>query len=514
MNKCFPFLKDFRVSSDFGPRKSSESYVSKYHNGIDLVGIGSTDVVSCCDGTVYSAGYSSGLGNRIWINMEEGGSCVYCHLASISKDIVPGAKVSCKKYLGKMGSTGNSTGPHLHFGVSTNRAYTWSGSKWVNPANWFGISTYNLVGKKFDGSGMISGTMTWDLSTQQTIIANNSANSLMDYSPYGSVETSYNTYYKVKDIKGTYGDWLYGRRYRVIVDLANGEAFDVSDLRCVFECVNSLYNQASLSTIKIYNLSPDNENKLIKEGQRIVIEAGYEGSQYGIIYVGNIIQPIRSKENNGVDYVLTLVSLDSYRYQTYSIISNTLVAMQSSRDAINAAVVKAGDVTKVNYAQQIGTVPNTSITYPRGKVMFGNPTRYLQQIANSQNATYYNEEGKVNIVRATDYDKDTIISLDPTSGLIGAPTQTNSIISLRCLLNPLIKTNSLIHVDNSRIKQQQYSWGQAVRQLDNEGIYRVLTVTHYGDTRGEDESWYTQIEAASQSGELPGLFSTINSMAW
>lgn len=69
----------------------------------------------------------------------------------------------------------------------------------------------------------------------------------------------------------------------------------------------------------IYNLSPNTENKLIKAGQRIIIEAGYTGSQYGVIFAGKVVQPIRSKEN-AVDYKLTLVSMDEEVYASYGLV--------------------------------------------------------------------------------------------------------------------------------------------------------------------------------------------------
>ena len=68
-----------------------------------------------------------------------------------------------------------------------------------------------------------------------------------------------------------------------------------------------------------------------------------------------MIQPIRSKEN-GVDYKLTLVSMDSDRYIAYGLIGVSLTAQETARSAIEACVNRAGDITGNNFGMQIGAV--------------------------------------------------------------------------------------------------------------------------------------------------------------
>lgn len=312
-------------------------------------------------------------------------------------------------------------------------------------------------------------------------------------------------YYKIDNLKGTVSDWLYGRRYRIVIMLEGGQALDVSQLRCEFKITKSAYLECNTSTVKIYNLNPDDENKLIKSGKTIIVEAGYAGSFYGVIFKGNIIQPLRSKEN-GVDYCLTLVSMDSDRYISYGLVSVALSAQQSARDAVSACVLRAGDVTKENYNVKEGTISDktTNIRYPRGKVLFGSPTQYLSQISKSVNTTYYAEDGTINIISPSELANNEIIDLSPDSGLIGTPTQGSYSISCECLLNPKIKTNTLFHIDNKKITNFQYQMGQSVRGLDTNGIYRVIKLTHEGDTRGQN--WKTTIEAISQAGILPGMY--------
>ena len=504
-NKCYPFLGKFVVTSPFGPRSSTETYVSRNHKGIDLVSQGSKTVVSVTDGVVKRVASQSAYGNYVWVENNDGTGAIYCHLSSFLCKV--GQTVTCKTPIGIEGSTGNSTGSHLHFGISTCKDYseTHVRDSWFNPAIYFGINNYTaskLKGMVFNGSGMIEGMSSGVYSTNQS----SSSSNTISYSSSGSVVVNdikaSGEFYEIKDLKGVTTDWLYGRRYRCIVDLGNNQAFDVSELRCTFEIIKSAYFEANQSLITIYNLNPENENKLIKAGQRIIIEAGYNGDQYGKIFEGNVIQPLRSKEN-GVDYKLTLVSMDSDRYVTYGLVGVSLVAQQSARDAVTACVEKCGQLTGYNYGMQEGVITEQRINYPRGKVLFGSPTYYLNQIAKSMNSTYYNEDGTVNIISPKDLANDVIFDLGPETGLIGSPLQTEYGISCSCLLNPRMKINSLFHLDNKKIENYRYTPGKPVRPLDNEGIYRVIKITHKGDTRGDD--WTTEIEAISQAGMLPGM---------
>lgn len=478
MNVCYPVLVEFQITSAYGPRKkvkTSEGYSSTGHKGIDLDVLVDTDhdyVVSCTDGKVTKVGYSKMRGNFVFVTNNESGGCLYQHLASVS--VKEGQGVSCKSILGIMGATGNVSGKHLHFEVTTMNSYndlSLRGGQY-NPAIFWGIQNYNnIVGRRFNGSGIVTGMQVGQYSTNSTQDVNNSSSTittetkgLFDISPSGE-------FYEIKDLKGVTTDWLYGRRYRCIVDTGDNKAFDVSELRCSFEIVKSGYLEANQSTITIYNLNPNDENKLIKSGQRIIIEAGYNGDQYGKIFEGNVIQPLRSKEN-GVDYKLTLVSMDSDRYITYGLIGVSLTAQETARSAVDACVNRAGEINGNNFGMQIGILADQRIDYPRGKVMFGAPTQFLSQIAKSMNASYYNDDGTVNIVSPKELADDEILDLSPDTGLIGTPVQNEYGISCRCLLNPRMKINSLFRIDNSRITNMKYSQGNPIRPLDSSGIYR------------------------------------------
>lgn len=498
----------FKITSLYGERnpiKTEEGYTSTRHTGIDFGGgINGKEVVACENGTVKIAKFGKGFGNFIWLVTDSGYGLIYAHLSKML--VKAGDRVVAKQQLGNVGSTGNSTGPHLHFGVATHKEWkSNSENDWINPAIYLGMLDAK-AGQWFDGTGVPDGYPEGVTNDNNTaIVSTQSQTQQQSSGGYLDAIVPSGEFYQVTDLKGVLGDRLYGRKYRVLIDIGNGKTFDVSELRCTFEIVKTAIRQPNQSILKIYNLNPEDENKLIQNGQRIIIEAGYTGSQYGMIFSGNIIQPLRSKEN-GVDYVLTLVSMDAERYATYGLVGVSLVAQQSSRDAINALL------TKSSFKAGAGFLTDTEIKYPRGKIMFGKSTDYLEQISVSANATYYTDDGKVNIIKAPDTAKGKVLSFGPETGLIGTPVQNELGIECNVLLNPQVQLNSLFHVDNKKIQNYRYSPGSPVRSLDSEGLYRVISLTHTGDTRGD--TWETHIQAISQAGLLPGMIGQGGLYTW
>jgi len=114
-----------RISSPFGNRESPTEGASTYHQGVDLAAAEGTPIYATRAGTVTIATYSKSAGFYVSINHGDGFSSVYMHMTNYV--VSSGQKVSAGQVIGYVGSTGISTGPHLHFGISLN-------GKYVNPA--------------------------------------------------------------------------------------------------------------------------------------------------------------------------------------------------------------------------------------------------------------------------------------------------------------------------------------------------------------------------------------------
>ena len=117
------------ITSPFGNRVSPTTGASTYHQGVDLDTGTGWPVVATRAGIAYTA-YGSAAGNYVTIDHQDGFKSIYMHLSGFS--VGNGTIVSAGQQIGLTGSTGVSTGDHLHFGISLNGVY-------VNPCNYVGL---------------------------------------------------------------------------------------------------------------------------------------------------------------------------------------------------------------------------------------------------------------------------------------------------------------------------------------------------------------------------------------
>ena len=103
------------ISSHYGYRKSPFSEAREFHGGVDFRGKTGDEVVTTADGVVEKAKYGKGYGKHVVIKHEKGYKTLYGHLSKI--EVTKGQKVEAGEKIGEIGSTGRSTGPHLHYEV-------------------------------------------------------------------------------------------------------------------------------------------------------------------------------------------------------------------------------------------------------------------------------------------------------------------------------------------------------------------------------------------------------------
>lgn len=110
-----------RISSGFGKRESPTAGASTYHRGLDIAAPSGTPIVAAAGGKVVTAAYSSSAGNYVMISHGNSLYTVYMHCSRLV--VKEGDAVGAGQVIAFVGSTGISTGPHLHFGVSKNGSY-------------------------------------------------------------------------------------------------------------------------------------------------------------------------------------------------------------------------------------------------------------------------------------------------------------------------------------------------------------------------------------------------------
>ena len=121
-------LSSYTLTSPFGMRIHPIQKVWKMHNGVDMSAPQGTPIYAAKSGKVTKTSYQAGgAGYYVSINHGDGFSSVYMHMTHYI--VSPGQYVSAGQVIGYVGSTGGSTGPHLHFGIAYNGTY-------VNPMNY------------------------------------------------------------------------------------------------------------------------------------------------------------------------------------------------------------------------------------------------------------------------------------------------------------------------------------------------------------------------------------------
>ncbi|MEA5515565.1 M23 family metallopeptidase [Nodularia sp. UHCC 0506] len=111
----FPLSIPARISSVFGWRIHPISGDRRFHAGTDLAAPTGTPVVAVAAGTVQNANWMGGYGLTVTVNHASAQQTLYAHLSELF--VQPGQRVEQGTVIGRVGSTGNSTGPHLHFEV-------------------------------------------------------------------------------------------------------------------------------------------------------------------------------------------------------------------------------------------------------------------------------------------------------------------------------------------------------------------------------------------------------------
>lgn len=124
----YPLKGDLRVTSAYGPRKHPVHGKASNHTGIDWAASAGTPIYAPGAGTISAARFNKVYGNQTILDLGGGYSTMFGHQSKFA--VKPGQRVTAGQLIGYVGSTGWSTGPHLHF-------ETWYNNKPVNPLSWF-----------------------------------------------------------------------------------------------------------------------------------------------------------------------------------------------------------------------------------------------------------------------------------------------------------------------------------------------------------------------------------------
>lgn len=283
----------------------------------------------------------------------------------------------------------------------------------------------------------------------------------------------------------------YIRKCNLIVAGASGDGLDLSPMRIVFKTKKSDAQTPNTAEIRVYNLSETTVKQIRNEFTTITLQAGYEAN-YGVIFTGNIKQ-VRFGRENGTDTYIDIAAGDGDDAYNFAVVNTTLAAGAKQADQVAAAGrALSGKGVGTGYVADTGPQ-----ALPRGKVMYGMARDYLRQSAEASSTTWSIQDGKLQLVSLTGTLPNEAVVLNSKSGLVGTPEQTNDGITAKCLLNPLLKIGGKVMIDEKDIQEaklpdtEKDATANKPATIANDGQYRILTIEHTGDTRGND--WYSNI---------------------
>ncbi|CND92878.1 Uncharacterised protein [Yersinia rohdei] len=307
-------------------------------------------------------------------------------------------------------------------------------------------------------------------------------------------------------------NWI--RHFELMLLDNEGKGINFTDFKVTFniEWYNTSFPRAAI--FKIYNLSQNTVNRITgTEFSKLRLIAGYDGStspdgqkeeaNFGEIFSGDIRYTITGRDNPTDTFIL-IQAIDGHNAFINATINQTVAAGYTVAD-INNLLMR--NLAPFGITQ--GVMPEMPTTvFPRGKTMYGMTRDYLDNVAKQCKATWQFVNGKVDMVPNDKYVHEAIV-LNSNTGLIGMPQQTiGSGVNVRCLINPNIRLNGLIQLNQESVyratlssQEVQMSGGRLGEQNNNgnvtvggalsqpasiatDGVYIVRGISYTGDTRG------------------------------
>lgn len=329
-------------------------------------------------------------------------------------------------------------------------------------------------------------------------------------------------------------NWI--RHFELQIVDENGSGISLSDFRVTFRIEWADTRFPRVANVKIYNVSPETQARIMgKEFSKIRIIAGYDGAMpvvpasevgiahpvapgdegkfsgtnYGLIFTGDIRFTINGKDNITDSWVLVQAASD-YNAFLFASTKTTLAAGYTTKDLLDLTM-KGFNPYGVTPGI-IGDMPTT--VFPRGLPLYHSNRDIMDDIAKMCGGTWQMVDGQVHVVPSDKYVQEAIV-LNSDTGLIGMPQQTmDGGVNVRCLINPNIKINGLVQIDQAsiyrtalgnnevasapgRVTEQNVNGNltaagngtlQNPASIAADGVYIVKAIDYTGETRGQP--WY------------------------
>lgn len=277
-------------------------------------------------------------------------------------------------------------------------------------------------------------------------------------------------------------------------------------LRITFEITKTLRSKLNTAEIRVYNLNRDDEAKIKGEFDDVLLNVGYQG-QALLAFRGQIRAV--ATPSDGTDRITTINAADGDHDARKAIVNTTLVAGTTNSQLLDHVVGQLASTKK-------GHVVIKDKARLRGKVLCGRATDILDDLARDSDAHWSFQDGHLDIVAVDSTLPTEAIVVSYQTGLLDAPEVDDKGVKVRCLLDPRIRCNGKIKLDNNAFKLKVAKERESkpgakkpkkapkrkdLARLDPDGIYKVYKIVLKGDTHGND--WFSTVYAVALEKSIP-----------
>ena len=289
--------------------------------------------------------------------------------------------------------------------------------------------------------------------------------------------------------------WI--RNCSVVVADASGRGIEFGALHIVFRVTHEVAGETPKTLVlRAFNVAPDTAKILqSKEFTRVILKVGYgnpatERPQLATLFEGSIKQARRGRMNATDTYVDILAGSSDAGYNWAKI--NTAIAAGYTQKDVNDLVTKAFASYDIKAGAATGFQEGKA---PRGRVLWGVARDVARELAYTNQMTWSLADGVYDQVPVAEALPGEAIVINSATGMVGMPQITNDGIVVRTLLNPAIKGNRLVKLDNKSIQEfvlgpGWFSEASFRPEAQADGTYKVIFCDHVGDTRGQE--WYSE----------------------
>lgn len=301
----------------------------------------------------------------------------------------------------------------------------------------------------------------------------------------------------------TSGNQLWLRKWSLMVGVG-GSQIDLSGLHFTFKVTKPPEGSPWSLEAHVWNVGDKEVKQLIEQFTGVTLYAGYQppSNQYGLIFNGASTWYKAGREN-ATDSFVDLNAFTQDVAINGATVNQRLEAGHTHKDVIQACVDSMPGVS-LGYVSDLG-----SEQMPRARTLYGMARDPIRDICQAHDASWHIDDNqKLNIVTSNDAMPGQVVQLSSKSGLIGWPSQTmGGGVEIRSLLNPLFLPETIIQLnetqvtqlgvgkDSQGIPQKQFAAGAGTQPLSTDGYYKIKSVIHQGDNRGNP--WYSELTCIS-----------------